>query len=124
MILGGGVTYPINNYSLFGELRYGFGMKDIAKSETTELKTKGFQIFVGATIPLSGKSADAKNTFGEKASNVVPKAEVVTAPAPEVKTAAVQPGPEANTATTPAKTSSTTTTKKAATAKKTVKKSN
>lgn len=124
MVLGGGVTYPVSNYSLFGELRYGFGFSDIAKSESSELKTKGFQIMVGATIPLGGKSAEEKNTFGSKPSNLVPKAEVVETPAPEVKTAAVQQPPVEKSAETPAKTSPTPTTKKATTAKKAVKKSN
>ena len=64
---GGGVSFPIGSNSLFIEARYTLGLADIVKRGEIEIggqkqtipdalvKTRGYQIIAGISMPLGGK---------------------------------------------------------------------
>ncbi|KAA3660814.1 MAG: PorT family protein, partial [Calditrichaeota bacterium] len=52
---GGGVTMPMGKNSIFVEARYAIGfvnLNDDPEDTETEIKTNGFQVFVGMTFPI------------------------------------------------------------------------
>lgn len=65
--LGGGLSFPIGNNMLFIEARYTLGLADIVKEgeievggekeiiPDAEVKTRGFQIMAGVSIPIGKK---------------------------------------------------------------------
>ncbi|MCK6561609.1 outer membrane beta-barrel protein [bacterium] len=127
LALGGGVSYPLGDKSLFAEARYSMGLKDIDTSERSSLKNKGLQFMVGATVPFGNKGGNAKGAIGAKKSEPLPRAAVEQKPQVAEKSAvaeAAAPRPaqvtaasgNAGTNAAPAKTA---TTKKSAAAKKT-----
>jgi Outer membrane protein beta-barrel domain len=55
ILFGAGVDVPFNLATFFLDGRYAIGLSNIVKEEGQSLKTKGFQIALGARFPIGNK---------------------------------------------------------------------